>query len=382
MNMETDIKVVEKIIRSKREEFIGRSEAIKKVKEKISKFSESPLKIKSILITGESGVGKELVAREIYKKGYWSKGPFVAVNCSAIPGELIESELFGHIKGSFTGAVRSKDGKFLLADKGVLFLDEIGDMGFDAQSKILRVLEERTICPVGGVKEIPIDVLVVAATNQDLEKMVEEKKFRADLFHRLKGLSINVPSLRERKSDILNLANYFLETLELVDSENNYSFTEEAKYKLGNYHYPGNVRELKNIIEEAIVLCHGNMVGVDDLQFQESFLEMDGKGERQVFLISDLLKKAFSSESTEKDRVNFLSKLSSEEIDIFHGLLFNKETIRLWRRATFLVLFPRFNWRQINLCKYLGISKMRINRYIKDTGVNHFSWPHHNGHEE
>ncbi len=216
----------------------------------------------SVLITGESGTGKELIARAIHYAGRRADGPFVAVNCAAIPEHLIESELFGHVKGSFTGAVKDKEGKFELADGGTIFLDEIGDLRIDLQAKILRALQERTVDRVGGAKPVPVDVRVLAATNRDLEREVKEGRFREDLYYRLSVINLQVPPLRERRDDIPLLVQHFLRK---YNREADVSLSPDALTALSSYGWPGNVRELENVIERASVLKRGVEIGVPDL---------------------------------------------------------------------------------------------------------------------
>jgi len=365
--MERKIKLVEEINNDEKK-FIGRSEAIRKVKKAIVKLSKASIKIKSILISGENGTGKELIASEIYRNGPWSKGPFIAVNCAALPNELIESEFFGHVKGAFTGANANKDGKFLLANHGVIFLDEIGDMSLAAQTKLLRVLEERKICPVGGGKDISIDVLVLAATNQNLEKMVLEKKFRVDLFYRLNSFNIEIPALRNRKSDILPLANYFLKNATFLNSENVYTFTEQAEKVLKKYDYPGNVRELRNIVEKAIVLCEGNIIGIDDLCLDNNFNLQQNKNN---FHFQNIFTKAFSENATEDDRTTFIKCLSSSELNSFQKILFNKEKGNVWKKTLLLYLLPCFQWSQARLGEYLGFpNRCRLSRYLENLKIS------------
>ena len=217
------------------------------------------------LITGESGAGKEVIARYIHRLSDRKEKKFVALNCNAIPKELVESELFGYTKGAFTGAVKNKKGAFELANQGTIFLDEIGDLPLDVQGKLLRVLQEQSFTSVGGINEKNVDIQIIAATNKNLEEMVKIGSFREDLFYRLNIIPINVPPLRERKEDILPLAEYFLKKR---CGEHNQYFTENAKSLLLSYNYPGNVRELKNIIERAFILAGGNLpISADNMGF-------------------------------------------------------------------------------------------------------------------
>ncbi len=236
---------------SKVQEMIGASAPILKIRETIDKVAPTEARI---LITGENGVGKELVARWVHEKSNRASGPLIEVNCAAIPGELIESELFGHEKGSFTSAVKQRIGKFEQANTGTLFLDEIGDMSPNAQAKVLRALQEGKITRVGGDKDINVDVRVIAATNKDLLKEVDEKNFRLDLYHRLSVIIIHVPSLNERKDDIPLLTDKFMN-----DICNEYGIAkkgidDEAIRALQDYDWTGNIRELRNVIERLIIL--------------------------------------------------------------------------------------------------------------------------------
>lgn len=219
----------------------------------------------SVLITGESGTGKELVARALHTEGNRSKEEFVAINCGAIPDNLMESELFGHIKGAFTGAHSERVGLFRKANRGTLFLDEIGELSPDLQVKLLRVIQERKVRPVGSEEEFDIDVRVLAATNRDLEEEVSRGVFRKDLYYRLNVIEIRLPPLRHRQSDIALLSDHFLER-HLVDSQTTINgFSSDARKQLEKYQYQGNVRELENIVERAVALCNGPLIELSDL---------------------------------------------------------------------------------------------------------------------
>jgi DNA-binding NtrC family response regulator len=244
--------------RSTQEMLVGSSEAIRSVQKTIGLLADSEA---TVLITGETGTGKELVAHAIHDFGDRRSGPFVAVNCASIPSELIESELFGHVRGAFTGAVAERTGAFRQADHGTLLLDEIGDMDLAVQAKILRVLQERIVTPVGG-KPIPIDVRVIAATHRDLMKRVQEGGFRQDLFYRLHVVPIHLPPLRARIADIVPIAEHFLNATGLGKS-----LSADAAAHLIRYHWPGNVRELKNAMERGAVMARGNCVTSADLEF-------------------------------------------------------------------------------------------------------------------
>jgi len=207
-----------------------------------------------VLITGENGTGKELVAHQLHQLSERSKASFIEVNCAAIPSELIESELFGHVKGAFTSAVKDRSGKFEAADQGTLFLDEIADMSLAAQAKVLRALQEKKIQRVGNEKDITVDVRVIAATNKDLIQEIKEGRFREDLYHRLAVIIISVPPLEERKEDIPLLVSYFTELLAKEQGLEQKTFSDEALKKLSSYPWTGNIRELRNVVERLLIL--------------------------------------------------------------------------------------------------------------------------------
>jgi DNA-binding NtrC family response regulator len=241
---------------------IGYSDCMKKIFDTIEKVSASD---STILITGESGTGKELVARAIHFNSGQKNQPLVTVNCGAIPEELLESELFGHEKGAFTGAIRTRIGRFELAQGGTIFLDEIGDMSPALQVKMLRVIQEKEFERIGGVKTIQVDVRIIAATNQNLEKAVVEKKFREDLFYRINVIPIHLPPLRERGPDIAILANHFLMKFVKLKKKNLFHFSQDALGCLIRYPWPGNVRELENLVEMLVVMREEGDIEVSDL---------------------------------------------------------------------------------------------------------------------
>lgn len=258
-NLVAETKVLKRRV-SKVDEMIGQSDPIVRIKETIDKVAPTDARI---LVTGENGVGKELVARWVHEKSNRATGPLVEVNCAAIPGELIESELFGHEKGSFTSAVKQRIGKFEQAHGGTLFLDEIGDMSLSAQAKVLRALQEGKITRVGGDKDISVDVRVIAATNKDLLKEVEDKNFRLDLYHRLSVIIIHVPSLNDRRDDIPLLVDKFL-----TDICSDYGIAKkaiepDAITALQKHNWTGNIRELRNVVERLIILSGKTIVAPD-----------------------------------------------------------------------------------------------------------------------
>jgi DNA-binding NtrC family response regulator len=245
---------------SRVQEMIGHSAPIQRIKDTIDKVAPTDARI---LITGENGVGKELVARWVHEKSNRASGPLVEVNCAAIPTELIESELFGHEKGSFTSAIKQRIGKFEQANSGTLFLDEIGDMSLNAQAKVLRALQEGKITRVGADKDINVDVRVIAATNKDLLKEVEEKTFRLDLYHRLSVIIIHVPSLNERRDDIPVLVDQFLDDICSDYGIAKKNIDESAIKLLQQYDWTGNIRELRNVVERLVILSAKTITGED-----------------------------------------------------------------------------------------------------------------------
>jgi two-component system, NtrC family, nitrogen regulation response regulator NtrX len=259
----TETKVLKRKV-SRVQEMIGESKALTKIKDTIEKVAPTDARV---LITGENGSGKELVARWIHEKSNRVSGPLIEVNCAAIPGELIESELFGHEKGSFTSAIKQRIGKFEQANGGTLFLDEIGDMSLTAQAKVLRALQENKITRVGGEKDITVDVRVIAATNKDLLKEVEAKNFRLDLYHRLSVIIIHVPSLNERKEDIPLLTDHFLQQVADDYGQAKKAIEPTAVKALEQHNWSGNIREFRNVIERLVILSSKTITADDVANF-------------------------------------------------------------------------------------------------------------------
>ena len=243
------------------QQMVGSSAALQQIRDIIAKVAPTDARV---LITGANGTGKELVARSLHQQSSRSNMPYIEVNCAAIPSELIESELFGHEKGSFTSAIKQHKGKFEQADGGTLFLDEIGDMSLAAQAKVLRVLQEKKLSRVGSDKDIQVDVRVIAATNKDLLKEIEEKRFREDLYHRLSVILVKVPSLDDRKEDIPELVSYFVEQICSENGKPPVAFSPEAIKLLQARHWPGNIRELRNVVERLLILG-GNPISAKDV---------------------------------------------------------------------------------------------------------------------
>lgn len=257
----TETKALKKVVR-RQYQMIGDSAAMREIHDIIDKVAPTNARV---LIEGENGTGKELVARQLHELSNRSYAPFIEVNCAAIPSELIESQLFGHEKGSFTSAIKMKKGDFELANNGTLFLDEIGDMSLSAQAKVLRALQENKITRVGGEKEISVDVRIIAATNKNLKEEIQKGNFREDLYHRLSVIIINVPPLRDRLDDIPDLITYFVENISNEMGKPVPSFTQDAIEELQKYRWTGNIRELHNVVERLVILC-GNMIDGNEVR--------------------------------------------------------------------------------------------------------------------
>ena len=265
-SLKNKIKVKKSSVKTSKQskyEIVGDSKKIKELKQIIEKISPTNARV---MILGPNGSGKELVARQIHNNSLRSDGPFIEVNCAAIPSELIESELFGHLKGSFTSAHKDRVGKFEAANNGTIFLDEIGDMSLSAQSKVLRAIQESKIQKVGSEKDIFVDSRIIAATNKDLKSLIKENKFREDLYHRIAVIELNVPKLDDRKDDIVLLVDHFLE--QLSNSNENGIFTMDSKAikLLSAYSWKGNVRELRNVVERLTILSENNNISSDDVK--------------------------------------------------------------------------------------------------------------------
>lgn len=308
-------------------EIIGKSDAIKKIKKSIDKVAKTQSRV---MVTGENGTGKELVARWIHEKSNRSNGPFVDVNCAAIPADLLESELFGHEKGAFTGASSQRIGKFEQANDGTLFLDEVGDMSADAQAKVLRALQENTIVRVGGTKKISVDVRVISATNKDLLDEIESGGFREDLYHRLNVIPIQVPPLRKRREDIPLLAKDWLRQLAEKDIMfSGITFTDDALEELKKQQWSGNVRELQNAIERLGLLAEGSEITREDVE------SLTLTGSRKGDEVDGLMEEAntFQHFKESAERLFLLRKLeehdwnisqTAEAIDIQRSHMYNK----------------------------------------------------------
>ena len=261
---ETFLVKMEKRLKERRSFYniTGRNYKMQKIYSQIEKLSDLPT---TVLITGESGTGKELVAEALHYEGLRKIRPFIKVNCSALPENLIESELFGHMKGAFTGAVRNKPGQFSAAEGGTIFLDEIGDIKYSLQARLLRVLQEKTFTPLGSVKPVKVDVRIIAATNQNLEERLERGEFREDLYYRLNVIHLRIPPLRERPDDVLLLADYFLEKFSKSLNKNIDGFSREVRKIFQEYSWPGNVRELEHCVEHGVIFSESSIIKKEDL---------------------------------------------------------------------------------------------------------------------
>lgn len=262
-NLASENKTLKKRV-EKKYKMIGASDQIKEILDLIDKVAPTDARV---LITGENGTGKELVAHQLHQKSNRSNAPFVEVNCAAIPSELIESELFGHLKGAFTSAIKDRPGKFETANGGTLFLDEVADMSLAAQAKVLRALQENKIQRVGGEKDIKVDVRVIAATNKNLSEEIEKGKFREDLYHRLAVILVKVPPLKDRRDDIPLLVDYFIQNLNQQQGLEAKTFSKDAIEQLMDYPWTGNIRELRNVVERLIILGSNPVTEKDIVQF-------------------------------------------------------------------------------------------------------------------
>ncbi len=326
----TETKILKRKV-SKTRDILGTSSPIVRIKDTIEKVAPTEARV---LITGENGSGKELVARWIHEKSNRANGPLIEVNCAAIPSELIESELFGHEKGSFTSAIKQRIGKFEQANGGTLFLDEIGDMSMSAQSKVLRALQENKITRVGGDKEISVDVRIIAATNKDLFKEIEENNFRMDLYHRLSVIIIHVPTLNERSDDIPEIAQSFLVEICEEYGVPIKKFSANALKALQNYQWTGNIRELRNMVERLIILS-GKEITEEDvmlnsgankrnmgLQLEASAVGMNFDGFNSFQDFKDDMEKVYILHKLEKNGWNVTK--TAEEMEIQRSHLYNK----------------------------------------------------------
>lgn len=282
----------------------------------------------SVLILGESGVGKELIAEQIHQQSRRADRPFIRVNCAALPEHLLESELFGHVKGAFTDATADRRGRFELADGGTIFLDEMGEFPLKLQSKLLRVLQNQVFEKVGSSEPVTVDVRVLAATNKDMEKALEEKRFRRDLYYRLNVLPLTIPPLRERPEDIMELAEFFLKKERRELNKEISGFSAKAEKTLLSYHWPGNVRELENVIERSVVIC-------DESEIQPRHLLLTGKDEKADYEGKPL-----------------------------------KDAVTIFKKGYITNALNQFHWNQTETAKHLGIQRTYLSRLIKELEIN------------
>jgi DNA-binding NtrC family response regulator len=296
---------------------VGQSKIMEKVMDIARKVSPTE---STVLITGESGTGKEILAREIHKYSMRNEGPFVVVDCGALVETLFESELFGHVKGSFTGAHETKHGRFEVADRGTVFLDEISNISLNIQAKLLRVIQEREVTRIGSTRPIKVDVRIIAATNEDLAKSVKEKNFREDLFYRLSVVPIELPPLRDRKEDILCLAEHFLRKYNRLAKKEITTISPEIKKALLEYDWPGNIRELENTIERAVVLSRGNSIDADSLMYHgistgTSFDSLSGGTSRALDEVEkEYIKAVLQSQNGNRSKASAILKIDRKTL--------------------------------------------------------------------
>ncbi len=325
--------------------FIAKSRAVKDLVNVINMVSKTNT---SVLITGESGVGKELFAEQIHLNSPRVNKPLVRLSCAALSPGLLESELFGHVKGAFTDALCDKKGRFESADGGTLFLDEIGELPLDLQAKLLRVLQERKFEKVGSSKTICVDVRIIAATNRDLEKMVSQGTFRSDLYYRLNVMNLNIPPLRERKDDIMPLCEYFLEQFSYETKKNIKSFSSDAWDAIYSYYWPGNIRELENCVERACILCAGNEIQERDLCLPVCKKESPEKKD-------DFSLQALSSFEKENPSIESNKSL--------------KNALTLFKKAYVTKILEESDWNQSKAAKVLDVQRTYVSKLISELDI-------------
>ncbi len=338
---------------SEKQLIVGRSPAMQDLYKSIARLSQNDL---TVMIYGESGTGKELVAKALHKYSTRSEKPFIALNMAAIPNDLIESELFGHEKGSFTGAHQKSDGKFKLAEKGTLFLDEIGDMPIDAQTRLLRVLQEGEFTPIGGKEKIQADTRIIAATHKNLSNLIEKGEFREDLFYRLNVVPISIPPLRERKEDIPELVNHFLDKAKDLQLEPK-KFTTESFQILEKYQWPGNVRELENFILKLCALYTDENIMNDDLA--EEILNLQ-KLDQQMLDTDNQFSKILE---------NYLSRNINKINKEYQGDVYNYFVTEL-EKVLLLEVLKNKNGNQLKAAELLGLNRNTLRKKITELNIS------------
>ena len=338
---------------SEKQLIVGRSPAMQDLYKSIARLSQNDL---TVMIYGESGTGKELVAKALHKYSTRSEKPFIALNMAAIPNDLIESELFGHEKGSFTGAHQKSDGKFKLAEKGTLFLDEIGDMPIDAQTRLLRVLQEGEFTPIGGKEKIQADTRIIAATHKNLSNLIEKGEFREDLFYRLNVVPISIPPLRERKEDIPELVNHFLDKAKDLQLEPK-KFTTESFQILEKYQWPGNVRELENFILKLCALYTDENIMNEDLA--EEILNLQ-KLDEQMLDVDNQFSKILE---------NYLSRNINKINKEYQGDVYNYFVTEL-EKVLLLEVLKNKNGNQLKAAEFLGLNRNTLRKKITELNIS------------
>lgn len=331
---------------------IGKSSSMLRLFDKVRIIADSRA---SVLLTGESGTGKELIASAIHYNSPRRDQPFIKINCAAIPENLLESELFGHRKGSFTGAIADKKGKFETADGGTIFLDEIGELDLNLQSKLLRVLQEREIEPVGG-RTRQVDIRVIAATNADLEAQIADKRFRADLYYRLNVINLKIPALRERRDDILLLVNHFIEKYNKENSKEITGISHDALKMLEDYEWPGNVRQLENVIERAVVLAQNRMLGADD--FADSTLPFHAALAVQVESAPPVARSAA------------IELPGEDQFASMDGQIYDRVISEVEKRLILYAL-KKFKYTKTQAARYLGINRNTLDKKVRELKIDY-----------
>ncbi|MHB8232281.1 MAG: sigma-54-dependent transcriptional regulator [bacterium] len=339
---------------------VGKSKTMQEVFKTIGKLSHNNI---TVLILGESGTGKELVARAIHLNSVRSDKPFIVVNTPSVPSELLESELFGHEKGSYTGANEKKDGKFIAANGGTIFLDEIGDMSLNLQAKLLRVIQEKEVEHIGSNKPVKIDVRIIAATNKNLKSMIKNAKFREDLYYRLNVIEIILPPLRERKSDIPILANFFIKKFAKELNIPEKQLSEDALAFLQSYNFPGNIRELENAIRRCMVMSPSSILNSDD------FREILNNGEKNLNIDKDLKDKKTETDPFEdiirRKIKNYAEKIKDTEINDAY-----KSIMDLTEKIIIEEILNLCNFNQLKVSKFLGINRNTLRKKINEYKID------------